>query len=299
MRARRHSADIVVWESDWISRQQTMTRKQATGIAYDSSLEALTEPGNNGNFFQLHQPESAAAWCAEFSRLAYADFSTMLRPGLATAGFELVAEPFDSEGTQAFLAQGPVFAVLSFRGSDDLVAWQTNLDVIPAPWRGGGKTHRGFAEALDLVWEDVDGALARISGPLLFTGHSQGAALATLAASLVPEAALYTYGSPRVGNGAFRAKLADRHRVAKRYVNHRDIVCRVPPASIGYRHVGMPYLIDRVGKVTQRRPNDRGLHGFLASALPTNRQSLAQRFGQTLPRELTDHAPINYVSALS
>lgn len=276
-----------------------MTREQSTGIAYDASLEALTEPGAAGNFFQLHRPETKAAWCAEFSRLAYTDFSTMLIPGLTTAGFDLLADPFDSGGTQGFLARGPDFAVLSFRGSDDLAAWQTNLDVIPAPWRGGGKTHRGFAEALDLVWDDVAGALARIGEPLLFTGHSLGAALATLAASLVPEAALYTYGSPRVGDSAFRAALADRRGAAERYVNHRDIVCRIPPVSLGYRHVGMPYLIGRDGNVAQRRPNDRGLHAFLVSALPTDRQSLAQRFGQTLPRELTDHAPINYVSALS
>ncbi len=276
-----------------------MTREQATGIAYDASLEALTEPGRAGNFFQLHQPESKAAWCAEFSRLAYTDFSTMLIPGLGTVGFDLLADPFDRDGTQAFLARGPNFAVLTFRGSDDFAAWQTNLDVIPAPWRGGGKTHRGFAEALDLVWADVAAAVAQTRDPLLFTGHSLGAALATLAASLVPEAALYTFGSPRVGDSAFRAAMADRPGSAERYVNHRDVVCRIPPVSLGYRHVGVSYLIDRDGNVAQRRPNDRGLHQFLVSALSTGRQQLAQRFGQTLPRELTDHAPINYVSALS
>lgn len=275
-----------------------MTREQATGIAYDASLEALSEPGIAGNFFQLHQPQSAAAWCAEFSRLAYADFGTMLNPGLTAAGFDLVAEPFDRDGTQAFLAQGPNFAVLTFRGSDDVAAWQTNLDVMPAPWRGGGKTHRGFAEALDLVWDDVTAALAGIRGPLLFTGHSLGAALATLAASLVTEAGLYTYGSPRVGDKAFRAAMADRRGVTERYVNDRDIVCRIPPVSLGYRHVGVPFLIDRNGSVAQRRPNDRGLHEFLMSGLPTDGQSLVRRFGQTLPRELTDHSPINYVSAL-
>ena len=123
-----------------------MTREQATGIAYDASLEALMNPGAAGDFFRRHRPRSAAAWCAEFSRLAYGDLATTLAPCLAEIGFELVAAPFDRRGTQGFLAQGPDFAVLAFRGSDDVAAWATNLDALPAPWRGGGRVHRGFAE---------------------------------------------------------------------------------------------------------------------------------------------------------
>ena len=138
-----------------------MTREQATGIAYDASLEALTNPGAAGDFFLRHRPRSAAAWCAEFSRLAYGDFATLLAPCLADIGFELVAAPFDRRGTQGFLAAGPDFAVLAFRGSDDVAAWSTNLDALPAPWRGGGRVHRGFAEALDAVWPEVEAGLAR------------------------------------------------------------------------------------------------------------------------------------------
>lgn len=275
-----------------------MTREEATGIAYDASLEALTNPGAAGDFFRRHRPRSAAAWCAEFSRLAYGDFATMLAPHLAEIGFELVAAPFDRRGTQGFLAQGPDFAVLAFRGSDDLIAWVANLDALPAPWRGGGKTHRGFAEALGTVWPRVEAALARTAGPLFITGHSQGAALATLAASLRPEAALYTFGSPRVGDRGFAAAMRHRPGVAARYVNHRDIVCRVPSARLGYRHVGEPHVIDRAGRVRQRRPRHRGLSELLSSALSGRRRDLGALLAGGLPRELTDHAPINYVSAL-
>jgi hypothetical protein len=150
-----------------------MTREQATGIPYDSSLEALTNPGGAGNFFQLHDPRSKRAWCAEFSRLVYADFATVLEPCLAGIGFRLVAEPLDRDGTQAVLAEGPEFAVLAFRGSDDLNAWGTNLNAIALPWRGSGKVHRGFADALEVVWPDIATALRETTRPLLITGHSQ------------------------------------------------------------------------------------------------------------------------------
>jgi hypothetical protein len=275
-----------------------MTREQATGIAYDATLEALTDPGAAGDFFQRHQPRSPEAWCAEFSRLAYCDYARVLAPCLSSIGFGLIAEPFDRAGTQAFLAGGPDFAVLAFRGSDDLRAWMTNVNILPVPWRGGGRAHAGFAAALDAVRPELEAALAAVSGHLLVTGHSLGGALAALAASLRPEADLYSYGAPRVGDRDFRAAMERRRGGARRYVNHRDIVCRVPPAPLGYRHVGAPYAIDRAGNVAPGEPEDPGLGDLLSSALPLDRQSLAARFGQTLPRELTDHAPINYVSAL-
>jgi hypothetical protein len=230
--------------------------------------------------------------------LAYGDFATVLGPSLSNIGFELVAAPFDRDGTQGFLAEGPDFAVLAFRGSDDLAAWVTNLNALPAPWRGGGKAHRGFAAALDAVWPEVEAALARSARPLLCTGHSLGAALATLAASLRPEAALYTFGSPRVGDGGFETATRRRPGHAARFVNHRDVVCRLPSARLGYRHVGEVFVIDRLGRVYARRPRHRGVTELLASAFEGRPWDLAPLLAGSLPRELADHAPINYVSAL-
>ncbi len=270
-----------------------VNRAEATGIPYDTSLRALAEPAVSGAFFRLHQPQSEAAWCAEFARLAYCADHAEVNSSLQRVGFELTAA-FGRRGTEGLVARGPAFSVLSFRGSDDLRAWMTNLDARPAPWRGGGKAHRGFAEALDAAWPEVEPALPDSGLPLLFTGHSLGAALATLAASLHPEAALVTFGSPRVGDSGFRAAMGRRPGPMKRYVDNRDIVCRVPSARLGYRHVGEPWLIDADGRVTQRSPRSQGLTALLLDAL---RDGKAWS-GKNLPRELTDHSPINYVSAL-
>ena len=276
-----------------------MTRVESTGIAYDSSLDALTNPGAADNFFQLHRPQSEAAWCAEFSRLAYCDYGRVLAPSLAAVGFHLVVSPFDHAGTQAFLAEGPDFAVLTFRGSDDLDAWTTNLDAMPAPWRGPGKVHHGFAKALEAVWQEITQALPDRQRRLLVTGHSLGAALATLAAAIQSQVHLYTFGSPRVGDEAFRDAVAAIAVRAERYINNRDLVCRLPSERFGYRHVGATHFIDREGRVHDRAPEDESLLGSLLDALPVNHQRLDELFRGTLPRELSDHAPINYVSALS
>ncbi len=270
-----------------------MSGNKAIGYHYDKSLRALIDPAHAGGFFRHYRPRTEAAWCAEISRLAYCRDQSLLVSSLEYAGFELVAA-FDQAGTEGFLARGTALSVLAFRGSDDLRAWITNLDIRPAPWRGGGNAHRGFAEALDRVWPEAEASVAQAGTPLLFTGHSLGAALATLAASLVPKAVLITFGSPRVGDTGFCAAMRRRPGEAKRFVNNRDIVCRVPSARLGYRHVGEPWLITADGSVTQHSPPSHGLAALLRDGLSNGS---AWRRGD-LPRELTDHSPINYVMAL-
>ena len=150
--------------------------------------------------------------------------------------FETATEP-DGGGSHAFLALDGKnkLAVLSFRGTDkdDASDLSDDFNALPQPWPAGGNVHSGFARALLDVWQGVDAALHQISDyKLLFTGHSLGAAMATLAASLERPKALYTIGSPRVGDQAFVDKLQglDNHR----YVDCCDLVTRVPPDCLLY-----------------------------------------------------------------
>lgn len=271
-----------------------MSRAEATGIPYDSSFRALVNPAAAGRFFELHEPRSREAWCAEFSRLAYCKDPAVIRSSLERVGFTLV-DAFDHDGTAGILAEGPAFSMLTFRGSDDVRAWITNLDALAEPWRGGGRAHRGFAAALDAAWPKIEAAVAQVATPLVLAGHSLGGALATLAASLSPDAELFTFGSPRVGDAAFTDGMAGRAAESRRYVDNRDIVCRLPSARLGYRHVGTAFLIDAEGNVARRDPADSGLVDLVAGMFDSNR--LTGEDGALL-RELTDHSPINYVSAL-
>jgi hypothetical protein len=89
-----------------------------------------------------------------------------------------------------------------------------------------------------------------------------GAALATLAADRlaaenVPVAGVYTFGSPRVGDGAFARTFTDRlGDRCFRFVNAADVVTRVPPPGLilDYTHVGTPHHFGADGRVTVEAP---------------------------------------------
>ncbi len=166
----------------------------------------------------------------------------------------------------------------------------TDLDALPQAWPGGGKVHRGFVRALDRVWRQIESQLDGLDMPVLYTGHSLGAALATLAASRRPPETLYTFGSPRVGDKDFAATLA--RTVVYRYVNCCDAVARLPPAV--YQPVGTLRYIDSNGRVTDREEDE-------AARLRARSAHYEKTLGQwdkVWVRDLVDHAPINYVKAL-
>ena len=58
--------------------------------------------------------------------------------------------------------------------------------------------------------------------------------------------ALYTYGSPRVGNKDFIKSVNVKHH---RWVNNNDAVTRVPPAFLGFRHHGEMKYLNHYGNV--------------------------------------------------
>jgi predicted lipase len=82
---------------------------------------------------------------------------------------------------------------------------------------------------------------------MLITGHSLGAALATLAAldikrRLAPTNHIdfYTFGSPRVGNVNFTNYLMEQFPDGKydRVTHYNDMVAHVPPPIMGFNHGG-------------------------------------------------------------
>jgi triacylglycerol lipase len=263
----------------------------------DTSWQDLLHPGDATDFF-LRRPFPAfdptapvynpvnALWLAELSRLVYRhDKEEDSPPPLPTrthflehAGFTQRQFFLSKEtGTQAMLVEfgGAVpFTVLVFRGTEQNIKdYLTDLEFGELSLLKNKKeVHAGFTEALDSVWHDMAAALARLNGPVFYTGHSLGAALATLAAARHPPSAVYTFGSPRVGNQAFIDSLSKVP--IYRIVDDEDIVTTVPTAALGFRHVGTEFRLSSLGPT-----------------LPLNHV-----FGP--PKPLADHAPINYVDRI-
>jgi len=191
---------------------------------------------------------------------------------------------FDSQttDTQALLAEpaGPsTFAVLVFRGTEQRPKdFISDLEVGLPPLGSTVEVHAGFKEAIDSVWPKIDAELSKLDCPLFYTGHSLGAALATLAAARRAPAAVYTFGSPLVGNEAFVASLSGVR--VYRVVDETDAVTIVPPELLGFRHVGE-------------------LHLLSAPALKLSLNPITWlRLLTGPPKPLADHAPVNYVDRI-
>lgn len=176
-----------------------------------------------------------------------------------------------------------------------------DIKAIPEAWAGNGKVHSGFANALAEIWDQVAPALQTVAGSrLLFTGHSLGAAMATLAADLNVPASLYTFGSPRVEDATFVAALQNKQLDNHRYVDCCDLIARLPPDGfLGYVHMGKPYYIDLERAIQQRDPDDPYIAEDQIEAEEQYIEDYAWRIGDVALRPLADHAPVNYVWTVS
>lgn len=289
-----------------------------THVEYDATRESLYHPGNASNFFQLGPrldfgiQANEAILCAEMSRLAYVKDEGLLTQYLARADFQgALTIGYGSNGTQLFIAkkQDADLFVVAYRGTepDDPSDLFTDADFRQVTWQNAdgssvGKVHKGFADTL-LDSGILKEVISNLGAPLiakrvLLTGHSLGAALATLTASWIPNAGLYTFGSPRVGDDEFAGCM--RNVKHYRYVDCCDLVTRVPPEKLvmfKYKHTGNLKYIDRDGTLHDS-PGE--------SIIETDRHEAAKWYlthqaflrGTVFSRDLADHAPINYVSGV-
>jgi hypothetical protein len=198
------------------------------------------------------------AWnMAQTAKLAYIPFEEddlgveQLEYALQSGWFNLM-KTFNKKGTQVFLAKNDEFAVLAFRGTQP-TRWEdvrTDLRALKQKTIEG-KVHRGFKEAFDDVRDEIFDVVDKSIGkdlPLYITGHSLGAALATVATQELEDkfhdliAACYTFGSPRVGDGTYEKSIkAPVYRI----VNTTDIVTLVPFFLGTFVHVGDPRYLSR------------------------------------------------------
>lgn len=203
---------------------------------------------------------SVASWMAAAAELVYESADEIERTVVEDWNCSHLRF-YDVESTQCLVAVDGNSLVVCFRGTESrqVEDWVTDLDFDLVPGPLGGKVHEGFYDALSCVWQMLDSEvraqLEEGEKRLWITGHSLGAALATLAASRwleagIPVAGLYTFGQPRTGDAEFARRFDFAFRPhAFRIVNNLDIVTRTPPRSLGYRHLGTFIYFDDEGRM--------------------------------------------------
>ena len=263
-----------------------------------TSWDDLLRPGSATDFFSRRKfprfevqaagySRANALWLAELSRLVYRrDAGEQNSPRLGRSYFLnqaglkqrafLISEKTNTTAMVVEPILPPAYAVLVFRGTQQTYRdARTDLACGILPFgKGEIGVHKGFRAAVDSVWDEIEHALSGLACPLFYTGHSLGAALAVVAAFRRAPQAVYTFASPRIGNEAFAASLADVpvHRVA----GERDALTLLPPGFLGFRHVGALHLL-------------KG---------PEENVPFGDRFFAYPPKFLADHAPVNYLDRL-
>ena len=145
--------------------------------------------------------------------------------------------------------------MLSFRGSRSIRNWITNLvfPTIPTSICPTCVASKGFwsswLEAQTNVLAAISAAKAQYPDfKVVATGHSLGGALASLAAAVLRSQGttvdLYTYGAPKIGLESISQYLTNTNMGATFRVTHKnDPVPKLPPALLGFRHIGPEYYV--------------------------------------------------------
>jgi len=212
---------------------------------------------------------------AQLVNIAYtvapnADYTDDTKAAIQAAGYQFVEALYGNElatdvdphlgqtVTYGFLAQSPAGElVAAIRGTVTILEWLHDAAFLFVPnpiHAGGGLTEDGFTAIYRSLRAGKDpnapAAISAITGlvgagsvkTLTVTGHSLGAALATLLAldvalnSGTPQLSVYTYASPRVGELFFQHTYDGVAPDTYRVHNRPDLVPKVP--FFPYVHVG-------------------------------------------------------------
>ena len=215
---------------------------------------------------------------------------------VAKMGFDEVVF-YDRDGAQAYLFANERDCVIACRGTEphDINDVKADVDAAFAIIETVGRVHRGFNTEVDDLWPRLAKRLTEEKRTLWFCGHSLGGAMATICAGrcfydeTVPDPeGLFTYGSPRVGDKQYINYCTVEH---VRLVNNCDLVPRLPPRILGFRHHGKELYLDRKGRPRRRL---RGTQKFV---------DRLRGFGESLLRfkidHLHDHVADQYIAALA
>jgi hypothetical protein len=187
-------------------------------------------------------------------------FFFRLPPNVRHPGRYRVLSTIRGRTTQARILTAcdqPHELIVTFRGSTT-ANWEDNVLVNMTLFRfvhrtqgyaGNPRVHFGFQKMYQELQPSLRKAVAHwwgqgVARQVVFTGHSLGGALATLAAAdlsdmLRPgQLSVIGFGSPRVGDQEFRRYVTPLIGNFYRQVESNDAIVHTPGTKLGYVHVG-------------------------------------------------------------
>lgn len=156
---------------------------------------------------------------------------------------------------------------LYFQDSDGQEDWKNNLD-FPAKLNGTFFCHRGFLRVWKSILPYIEGLISdKRFKKIRITGYSHGGALALLCheysysarPDIKENISSYAFGCPRVIWGFRTKKLKSCFKGFTVIRNIDDIVTHLPPALLGYKHVGNLLEIgekDKYSKIDAHKPEN-------------------------------------------
>ena len=239
-----------------------MSSPSSTGLPNASTATGEEPPADQKITNKLDRPIAELSWIqksllfAELSRLAYAA-PELVESIVYEAGIDqclFIAR----DGAEAYVLGNRFDCMIVCRGTEpnqwndikaDANAWTVAFEV--------GRVHSGFHSEVNELWPLLEQQVKENQRPMWFAGHSLGGAMAAVCAvrckiSPIPSnpQAIFSYGAPRVGNRAYTSFLKVKHY---RWVNNNDIVARIPPRWLGYRHMGQEIYLNRRGRISNLR----------------------------------------------
>ncbi|PWQ99281.1 lipase family protein [Leucothrix pacifica] len=217
------------------------------------TLDDLLIRSKNPSSITHLRPLARSLLFAELSMIAYLPEPEVIKAA-HILGFDNVIY-YDRDGSQAYSFINETDHVIACRGTEPN-EWndvRADLDAATAVAETIGRVHRGFKREVDDIWPILEQSLKSNDKTLWFTGHSLGGAMATICAGRCMlshiksnPTQIYTFGSPRVGDKRYINFVKVDH---VRWVHNNDIVPKVPPAWLGYRHTGDEHYLDSEGKL--------------------------------------------------
>lgn len=152
--------------------------------------------------------------------------------------------------------------IFAFRGTQVTSGWSwadildnIRMKLVPTGLNNLIRLHSGYQS----YFRHLEPAIQKVikENPdkrIIFTGHSLGGAVASVAGFFIGCFAVYTFGAPKSGDAAFKRFWKRSNSSLFRVVHALDIAPKHPRELFGYRHAGELWRISRGGKVKKSRP---------------------------------------------